>query len=78
MKVLIREGSAAKNFEALIDLLPDYYENIMFCSDDKHPDDLMLNHINKLCARAVAKGMDVDRREILKYAMVGTTRIIAK
>jgi len=59
MKVLIREGSAAKNFEALIDLLPKHYENMMFCSDDKHPDDLLLHHINNLCARAVAKGMDV-------------------
>ncbi len=59
MKVLIREGSAAKNFEALIDLLPEHYQNIMFCSDDKHPDDLLLHHINKLCARAVAKGNDV-------------------
>lgn len=59
MKVLIREGSAAKNFEALIDLLAEHYQNIMFCSDDKHPDDLLLHHINKLCARAVAKGNDV-------------------
>ncbi|CAM1342344.1 adenine deaminase [Tenacibaculum aestuarii] len=59
MKVIIREGSAAKNFEALIDLLPEYYENMMFCSDDKHPDDLLLGHINQLCERAVAKGMDV-------------------
>jgi len=59
MKVLIREGSAAKNFEALIDLLPEHYENMMFCSDDKHPDDLLLGHINKLCARAIARGIDV-------------------
>jgi len=59
MKILIREGSAAKNFEALIDLLPENYENMMFCSDDKHPDDLLLGHINKFCARAVAKGIDV-------------------
>ncbi|RSC95836.1 adenine deaminase [Tenacibaculum singaporense] len=59
MKVIIREGSAAKNFEALIDLLPEYYENMMFCSDDKHPDDLLLGHINQLCERAVAKGIDV-------------------
>src|SRR5690606_36015141 len=59
MKVLIREGSAAKNFEAVIDLLPEHFENMMFCSDDKHPDDLMVSHINALCARAVAKGMDV-------------------
>ncbi len=59
MKVIIREGSAAKNFEALIDLLPDHHENMMFCSDDKHPDDLLVNHINKLCARAISKGMDI-------------------
>ncbi|MFC6875636.1 adenine deaminase [Flavobacterium myungsuense] len=59
MKVIIREGSAAKNFNALIDLLPEHYENMMFCSDDKHPDDLIVGHINLLCARAVAKGMDV-------------------
>ena len=59
MKVIIREGSAAKNFNALIDLLPKHYQNIMFCSDDKHPDDLLLGHINQLCARAVAKGIDI-------------------
>ncbi|MBG7612729.1 adenine deaminase [Polaribacter sp. BAL334] len=59
MKVLIREGSAAKNFDALIDLLPEHFENMMFCSDDKHPDDLLLGHINQLCQRAVKKGIDV-------------------
>ena len=59
MKILIREGSAAKNFEALIDLLPQHTSNIMFCSDDKHPDDLLLGHINQLAARAVAKGIPV-------------------
>ena len=56
MKIIIREGSAAKNFDALIDLLNDYPDKIMFCSDDKHPDSLVEGHINKLCARAVAKG----------------------
>ncbi|RYY72198.1 MAG: adenine deaminase [Chitinophagaceae bacterium] len=59
MKILIREGSAAKNFEALIGLLEEHYENMMFCSDDKHPDSLVAGHINVLCARAVAKGIDV-------------------
>lgn len=59
MKILIREGSAAKNFEALIGLMNEHYENMMFCSDDKHPDSLALGHINQLCARAVAKGIDV-------------------
>lgn len=59
MKILIREGSAAKNFAALIDLLPEYHERMMFCSDDKHPDDLILGHINQLVARALAKGCDL-------------------
>ena len=68
MKILIREGSAAKNFEALIDLLPKHYNNIMFCSDDKHPDDLLLGHINQLCERAVAKGMDIFK--VLQVACI--------
>jgi adenine deaminase len=59
MKVLIREGSAAKNFEALAGLLHDHSEKMMFCSDDKHPDSLVDGHINQLCARAVAKGIDL-------------------
>ena len=72
MKVIIREGSAAKNFEALINLLPEYYENIMFCSDDKHPDDLLLGHINQLCERAVAKGMDVFK--VLQAACINPVK----
>lgn len=59
MRILIREGSAAKNFEALIDLLNEYPDKMMFCSDDKHPDSLVAGHINQLCERAVAKGIDV-------------------
>ena len=59
MKILIREGSAAKNFEALIDLLEDHPKMMMFCSDDKHPDSLVAGHINQLCARAVSKGIDL-------------------
>lgn len=58
MKILIREGSAAKNFEALIDLIDEYPEQIMFCSDDKHPDDLIKGHINLLIKRALGKGKD--------------------
>jgi adenine deaminase len=68
MKIIIREGSAAKNFEALIDLLNDWPDHVMFCSDDKHPDNLALGHINQLCARAVAKGIDLFK--ILKAACV--------
>lgn len=59
MKISIREGSAAKNFEALIDLIDAYPEMIMFCSDDKHPDNLAISHINELAARAIAKGKDL-------------------
>ena len=72
MKILIREGSAAKNFEALIDLLPEHYENMMFCSDDKHPDDLIVGHINQLCARAVAKGIDVFK--VLQVACINPVK----
>lgn len=72
MKVLIREGSAAKNFEALIDLLPENYSNMMFCSDDKHPDDLIVGHINLLCARAVAKGFDLFK--ILQMACINPVK----
>ena len=72
MKVIIREGSAAKNFDALIDLLPENYENMMFCSDDKHPDDLILGHINQLCARAIAKGFDVFN--VLQVACVNPVK----
>ncbi len=57
MKILIREGSAAKNFDALIPLALEHYENMMFCSDDKHPDNLVEGHINLLFKRAVAFGI---------------------
>ena len=68
MKILIREGSAARNFDALIELLPEHYANLMFCSDDKHPDTLVLGHINQLVQRAVALGNDVF--EVLHVACV--------
>lgn len=72
MKVLIREGSAAKNFNALIDLVDDYYENMMFCSDDKHPDDLLVSHIDALCARAVDLGKDLFK--VLQMACINPAR----
>jgi adenine deaminase len=59
MHILIREGSAAKNFEALNELIDDHPKKVMLCSDDKHPDSLLEGHINLLCARAVAKGINV-------------------
>ena len=68
MKILIREGSAAKNFEALYPLLDTHTNNIMLCSDDKHPDSLLEGHINQLCARAVAKG--IDKFNVLQAACI--------
>ena len=59
MTIQIREGSAAKNFDDLLPLLAKYPDKIMFCSDDKHPDDLLKNgHIDTLARRAVAAGYD--------------------
>lgn len=72
MKILIREGSAAKNFDALIPLMHDHFENMMFCSDDKHPDSLEISHINALCARAVAYGIDVFK--VLQAACINPVK----
>jgi len=59
MTIQIREGSAAKNFDDLLPLLAKYPDKIMFCSDDKHPDDLLKRgHIDTLARRAVAAGYD--------------------
>jgi adenine deaminase len=56
MKIIIREGSAAKNFEALIPLLDEFPDMIMFGSDDKHPNDLVRGHINEVVKRALDRG----------------------
>lgn len=58
MRVLIREGSAARDFDELIPALEKYPGRIMFCSDDKHPDDLQYGHINALATRALGRGLD--------------------
>lgn len=59
MKILIREGSAAKNFDALKTLVRDKTSEVMLCSDDKHPDDLLEGHINLLVKRCLAEGYDL-------------------
>jgi len=59
MKVQIREGSAAKNYEVLHSLIDLYPNDIMLCTDDTHPDDLMLGHINELVKRSVSKGLNL-------------------
>lgn len=64
MKILIREGSAARNFDALIPLMNLFPQELMFCSDDKHPDELTEGHINRLIKRAIHAGynfMDIIR-----------------
>ncbi|WP_031527560.1 adenine deaminase [Dyadobacter crusticola] len=59
VKILIREGSAARNFDALIPLIAEFPQHIMFCSDDKHPDNLVEGHINVLVKRALSLGYDL-------------------
>ena len=59
MYILIREGSAAKNFDVLADLFVSHPGKLMLCSDDKHPDDLLRGHINQLVQRAIAKGFEL-------------------
>ena len=58
VRILIREGSAARNFEALWPMLREHPELCMFCTDDAHPDDLLVGHVDRLLARAVTKGVD--------------------
>lgn len=72
VKVMIREGSAAKNFETLIPLLKDYPEQIMFCCDDKHPDNLIESHINEHVKRALAHGHDLF--DVLRAASYNVIR----
>ena len=68
MHILIREGSAAKNYDALHELLQLHPEQVMFCSDDKHPDELVLNHINAVVRRSLEKGYDLF--DVLRAACV--------
>jgi len=68
MKILIREGSAAKNFEALAPLIPEYPDKLMFCSDDRHLNDLAKEHIDGHIRRAIAKGYDLF--DVLKIASI--------
>ena len=68
MHILIREGSAAKNYEALCELIRQHPHSVMFCSDDKHPDELLLHHINGLVKRSLQKGYDLY--DVLRAACV--------
>jgi adenine deaminase len=68
MKILIREGSAAKNFDALIPLMAEAPDRLMFCSDDKHPDAIVEGHIDDLVRRAI--GLGYDRFDVLRAACI--------
>jgi adenine deaminase len=68
VKILIREGSAAKNYEALHPILKKYWKECMFCSDDKHPHELLRGHINELVVRSLKNGYDL--MDILTVASV--------
>lgn len=68
MHIIIREGSAAKNFEALAELLRLHPDKVMLCSDDKHPDELVSHHINRTVKRALQKGYDLY--DVLRAACV--------
>jgi adenine deaminase len=72
MKILIREGSAAKNYEALHPLIKLNPAMVMFCSDDKHPNDLVEGHINQLAARSIDKGYDLF--DVLQIACVNPVK----
>ncbi len=72
MKILIREGSAAKNFEELHSIISSHTNLVMLCSDDKHPDDLLVGHINQLVKRAIAKGHNL--MDVLQCACVNPVK----
>ena len=72
MKIQIREGSAAKNFNDLIPIVRDNSDVCMFCSDDKHPNDLRSGHINRMVKRAVHYGLDV--MDVLRIATLNPVR----
>ncbi len=68
MKILIREGSSAKNFDEFHPLIEDHPQDCMLCSDDLHPDDLIKGHIDSLVRRALAEG--IDKMKVLRCASV--------
>ncbi|MDG2133107.1 MAG: adenine deaminase [Phycisphaerales bacterium] len=59
MKILIREGSAARNLDALLPILTEFPHLAMFSTDDAHPDELLKGHLDRSVARCVAHGVDV-------------------
>jgi adenine deaminase len=72
MHIIIREGSAAKNYNALHSLIGTHPERVMLCSDDKHPDDLLRGHINELVVRSLQQGYDLF--DVLNIACVNPVK----
>lgn len=72
MKILIREGSAAKNYETLRPLIFEHSESVMFCSDDNHPDNLVENHINDVVKRSLKYGYNFF--DVLQCACVNAVK----
>lgn len=70
MKILIREGSAARNLEVLAPLISYYPEKVMLCTDDLHPETLLRGYINKLVARLIS--MDYNLFDVVRAASVNT------
>ena len=72
MNIQIREGSAANNFDALIDIIRDYPEKVMLCTDDAHPHELIKGHINMLVKKAIDMGYDII--DVIKAATINPVR----
>lgn len=72
MQIIIREGSAAKNYNALHALIGMHPDRVMLCSDDKHPDDLLQGHINELVVRSLQHGYDLF--DVLNIACVNAVK----
>ncbi len=72
LKILIRYGSAARQFEKFLPLLAEHPDMCMFCSDDKHPDDLLKDHINRIAAAARRQGVPLPN--IIRAACVNPVR----
>jgi adenine deaminase len=58
MNILIREGSAAKNLEELAPLVEKFPDRVMFCSDDRHPNDLVAGHMDAIIRKTIGLGYD--------------------
>ncbi len=72
MKVIIREGSAAKDYKLLSPLIKESPNMVMFCTDDCHPDDFVRGHINLIVKRALADGYALW--DVLQAACVNAQR----